>query len=237
MDSALVASALLMGIAGAPHCAAMCGAAFGAVAGSARGGASVANAAALHGGRVLGYAAGGAAVAAGVGAFTALGAAAPWLRPLWTLVHVGAIVLGLWLLWSGRAPAWLARRTALAGAAPAVQPIRLHRRLPAAGRSGLIGACWVGLPCGLLQSALIVAALASGPAQGALVMSAFGIASGVGLWLGPQLWQRLRAGPAGERAAALSVRLAGALLAGSSLFALGHGLGAAIEQALCAVVS
>jgi len=237
MDSALVASALLMGIAGAPHCAAMCGAAFGAVAGSARGGASVANAAALHGGRVLGYAAGGAAVAAGVGAFTALGAAAPWLRPLWTLVHVGAIVLGLWLLWSGRAPAWLARRTALAGAAPAVQPIRLHRRLPAAGRSGLIGACWVGLPCGLLQSALIVAALASGPAQGALVMSAFGIASGVGLWLGPQLWLRLRAGPAGERAAALSVRLAGALLAGSSLFALGHGLGAAIEQALCAVVS
>ena len=237
MDSALVASALLMGIAGAPHCAAMCGAAFGAVAGSARGGASVANAAALHGGRVLGYAAGGAAVAAGVGAFTALGAAAPWLRPLWTLVHVGAIVLGLWLLWSGRAPAWLARRTALAGAAPAVQPIRLHRRLPAAGRSGLIGACWVGLPCGLLQSALIVAALASGPAQGALVMSAFGIASGVGLWLGPQLWLRLRAGPAGERAAALSVRLAGALLAGSSLFALGHGLGAAIEQALCGVVS
>jgi sulfite exporter TauE/SafE len=236
MDGALVGSALLMGIAGAPHCAAMCGAAFGAMAGPAAGGGAFANTAALHGGRLLGYAAGGAAVAAGVGAFAALGAAAPWLRPLWTLVHVGAIALGLWLLCYGRAPTWLSRRAALAGAAPAVQPIRLHRRLPAAGRSGLIGACWVGLPCGLLQSALLVAALASGPAQGALVMSAFGVASGIGLWLGPQLWQRLRAGPAGERAAALSVRLAGALLAGASLFALGHGLGAAIEQALCRVV-
>ena len=235
MDGALVASALLMGIAGAPHCAAMCGAAFGAVAGSTRRGSPVANVAALHGGRLLGYAAGGAAVAAGVGAFTTLAAAAPWLRPLWTLVHVAAIALGLWLLWHGRAPAWLSRRTALAGAASAVQPIRLHRRLPAAGRSGLIGACWVGLPCGLLQSALLVAALASGPAQGALVMSAFGVASGVGLWLGPQLWRRLRAGPAGERTAAVSVRLAGALLAGASLFALGHGLGAALEQALCGV--
>ncbi len=48
---------------------------------------------------MLGYAAGGAAVAAGVGGFAALGVAAPWLRPLWTLVHVGAIALGLWLLW------------------------------------------------------------------------------------------------------------------------------------------
>ena len=237
MDGALVASALLMGVAGAPHCAAMCGAAFGAVAGPAGSGGTFANTVALHGGRLLGYAAGGAAVAAGVGAFAALGAAAPWLRPLWTLVHVGAIALGLWLLWYGRAPAWLARRTAPAGAAAAVQPIRLHRRLPAAGRSGLIGACWVGLPCGLLQSALLVAALASGPAQGALVMSAFGIASGLGLWLGPQLWRRLRAGPAGERAAALSVRLAGVLLAAASLFALGHGLGAALEQALCRVAA
>ena len=237
MDGALVGSALLMGIAGAPHCAAMCGAAFGAVAGSNRNGSAVANVAALHGGRLLGYAAGGAAVAAGVGAFMTLGAAAPWLRPLWTLVHVGAIALGLWLVWHGRPPAWLARRASAVGATGTAQPIRLHRRLPARGRSALIGACWVGLPCGLLQSALLVAALASDPAQGALVMGAFGVASGTGLWLGPQLWHRLRAGHSGERAAAWSVRLAGALLAGASLFALGHGLGAAIEQALCGVPS
>jgi len=237
MDGALVASALLMGVAGAPHCAAMCGAAFGAVAAPGRNGTALANAAALHGGRVLGYAAGGAAVAAGVGAFAALGVAAPWLRPLWTLVHVGAIALGLWLLWYGRPPAWLSRAVPAVGAASAAQPIHLHRRLPAAGRAGVIGACWVGMPCGLLQSALLVAALASDPAQGALVMTAFAVTSGIGLWLGPQLWHRLRAGARGEQAAALSVRAAGALLAGASLFALSHGLGAAIEQALCRIAA
>ena len=238
MDSALLASAALMGLAGAPHCAAMCGAAFGAVAGRSRSGPALANAAAVHGGRLLGYAAGGAVVAAGVAGFEALGTAAPWLRPLWTLVHVGAVALGLWLLWEGRAPAWLARGAPVAGAPPTVvQPIRLHRRLPIAARSGVIGACWVGMPCGLLQSALLVAALASNPAQGALVMSAFAVASGIGLWLGPQLWHRLRAGAGGERFAAASVRLAGALLAGASLFALWHGLGSALEQALCRIVA
>ena len=44
MDGALVASALLMGAAGVPHCAAMCGAAFGAVAAPARNGTALTNA-------------------------------------------------------------------------------------------------------------------------------------------------------------------------------------------------
>ena len=228
MDGALVASALLMGVAGAPHCAAMCGAAFGAVAAPGRNGTALANAAALHGGRVLGYAAGGAAVAAGVGAFAALGVAAPWLRPLWTLVHVGAIALGLWLLWYGRPPAWLSRAVPAVGAASAAQPIHLHRRLPAAGRAGVIGACWVGMPCGLLQSALLVSALASSPASGAAAMAAFALASTLGLWLAQRLWSGLRGGRVGDRLAAWPVRAAGALLAGSSLFALWNGLGAAL---------
>ncbi|MGZ5275725.1 MAG: sulfite exporter TauE/SafE family protein, partial [Caldimonas sp.] len=89
----------------------------------------------------------------------------------------------------------------------------------------------------LLQSALLVAALASGAAAGAAVMAVFATASGLGLWLGPQLWSRLRWGSRDADAAAVawSVRGAGALLAGSSLFALWHGLGSAIEQALCRV--
>src|SRR4051812_41380848 len=108
MDAALVVSALLMGLAGGPHCAAMCGA---AQAGLTRAGGSAgaaANLLALQGGRLLGYAVGGAVVSASVASFGALQAAAPWLRPLWTLVHVAAIALGLWLLRYGSAPAWLA---------------------------------------------------------------------------------------------------------------------------------
>ena len=236
MDGALVASALLMGVAGAPHCAAMCGAAFGAVATPARNGTALANTVALHGGRLLGYAAGGAAVAAVVAVFARSASqrrgcarSGLWFMSAQSCLAVASLV---------RAHAGLAvaRWCRPSGAASAAQPIHLHRRLPAAGRAGVIGACWVGMPCGLLQSALLVAALASDPAQGALVMSAFAVASGLGLWFGPQLWHRLRAGARGEQAAAFSVRLAGALLAGASLFALGHGLGSAIE-ALCRVAA
>jgi len=244
MDAALIGSAALMGIAGAPHCAAMCGAAFGAVGGSAQRAAvgaagrtaprtafASASTVALHVGRASGYAAAGAAVALGVGSLDTLGVAAPLLRPLWAMVHVAAIVLGVWLLATGRLPAWL---SALPRAVRLdSQPVRVVRRLPAPARAGLVGACWVGMPCGLLQSALLVAALASGPAQGAGVMAAFAIASAPGLWLGPALWQRLARRRADTRAAAWSVRAAGALLAGASTFALWHGLGAAIADALC----
>ena len=237
MDAALVVSALLMGLAGGPHCAAMCGA---AQAGLTRAGGSpgaAANLLALQGGRLLGYAVGGAVVSASVASFGALQAAAPWLRPLWTLVHVAAIALGLWLLWNGAAPAWLARVAPNARVLAGPQPIRWVLRLAATSRAGLVGACWIAMPCGLLQSALLVAALASGPLQGASVMAAFALASSISLWLGPQLWRRLWRQRGADVAATASVRLAGALLAGASLFALWHGLGAAIEQALCRVAT
>ena len=97
-----------------------------------------------------------------------------------------------------------------------------------------LGLCWAGIPCGLLQSALLVAALASGPAQGAAVMATFALASGFGLWAGPYLWSRLGTAPGDERWTRLTARLAGGLLAASSGFALWHGLGAVIAQ-ICGV--
>jgi len=109
MDSALVISALLMGLAGGPHCAAMCGAACSAVAGRGRGigGATAPSLLALHSGRVVGYAAMGALAAAGVAAIGTFSSAAPMVRPLWAIVHVAAFALGLWLAAFGRAPGWL----------------------------------------------------------------------------------------------------------------------------------
>jgi sulfite exporter TauE/SafE len=256
MDAALVASAALMGLAGAPHCAAMCGAAYGAIGGAARtphgagGGLGAALAAAagtsraapswraaamspaalaLQAGRAAGYALAGAAAALGVGHLATIGLAAPVLRPLWAMLHVAAIMLGAWLVVSGRMPAWIAVPRAVRAEA---QPVRVVRRLPASARAGIVGICWAAMPCGLLQSALLVAALASGAAAGAGVMLAFALASAPGLWLGPLLWQRLAHARAAA-AAGWSVRLAGGLLAAASAFALWHGLGDAIAQALC----
>lgn len=232
MDAALAASALLMGLAGTPHCAAMCGAAYGGMAGRHGAHQVPRTMWALQLGRLAGYAAAGALVAASVSAFADLSLAAPVLRPLWALIHVAAIALGVQLAWRGRAPAWLAGASDRARGALQAQPLRFVARVPAPLRSGALGMCWTLMPCGLLQSALIVAALASGPAQGAGVMTAFAIASAPGLWFAPVLWRRVR-GASSAPAPAFAVRLAGALLAGSSGFALVHGLGAAIDQALC----
>jgi sulfite exporter TauE/SafE len=183
---------------------------------------------ALHSGRIVGYAAMGALAAASVAAIGTFSAAAPMVRPLWAIVHVAAVALGVWLAWFGRAPAWLSSAKPRFAPLAHARPIRVYRTLPAPARAGLAGVAWVIVPCGLLQSALLVSALASSPASGAAVMAAFALASTLGLWLAQRLWSGLRRSGAGERLAAWPVRAAGALLAGSSLFALWHGLGAAL---------
>lgn len=222
MDGALVTSALLMGLAGAPHCTAMCGA---ACAGLSRGGAGPAWS--FHLARVLSYALGGALAAASVGWAAQLGQASALLRPLWVMLHMAALGLGLFLLWRGRQPAWLENlgarservlRVSVAGLGAGQAVISAP---PAASaRAGLAGLAWLAWPCGLLQSALVVAALASGPLQGAAVMTAFAAASGLGLVLGPMLLARLF----GQGGSAWAVRLAGLSLAAASLWALGHGV-------------
>lgn len=237
MDLALAASALMMGLAGGPHCAAMCGAAYGAIA--RQGGADGATRAmlALQFGRLASYAAAGALVAASVAWLGSLREAAPVLKPLWTLLHVSAVALGLWLLWQGRAPAWLAGAGRQGTRLMDARPLRFVARVPATARAGAIGACWAAMPCGLLQSALLVAALASGPMQGAGVMAVFALGSAVSLWLAPHLWLRLQARGGGAARSTLAVRLAGVLLIAASTFALVHGLRAAIDQALCLPVA
>ena len=108
MNTALAATALLMGLAGAPHCAAMCGAACtGIVRGCAGGTAPQASTLSFHAARLASYAAGGALAAGSVSWLASQGAQVAVLRPLWTLLQVAALALGLWLLIRGRQPAWV----------------------------------------------------------------------------------------------------------------------------------
>src|SRR5437763_8413267 len=144
MDAALVASAALMGLAGGPHCAAMCGAACQLAAGVGRDGSTRGDARALlalHAGRVVGYSALGGVVAASVNGLGAFAGAAPMLRPLWGIVQVAAFVLGVWLLALGRAPTWFSATPRVAAIGQA-QPVRLFRRLPGPARSALVGSAW-----------------------------------------------------------------------------------------------
>ena len=104
MDVALILSALMLGAAGAPHCAAMCGPASASLLHGCRRHAPLASPLAFHLARVTGYAIAGAVAASSVGLLAQLGQLSPVLRPLWTLLHCAALGLGLWLLWQGRQP-------------------------------------------------------------------------------------------------------------------------------------
>lgn len=231
MEASIVASALLLGLAGAPHCTAMCSAPCAAVVGRSAGARGLV---AFHVARVVGYAAAGGVAAGGVALLGVMAQAAPWVRPLWALLHAALFVLGLWLLWQGRQPALLAQfgrplQPALAaagGGGAGWQPVQWAgpgRGAAPAWRAGLAGGLWVAWPCGLLQSALVVAALSNSALGGAMAMAAFAVASSAGLVLAPFVWRRLgRAGSA--RAEAWALRAAGLMLAAMSGWALTEGL-------------
>lgn len=247
MPPALLVSALLLGLAATPHCAAMCG----AVGTAACTGSGQRGTWAFQAGRLLAYAGAGAVVALGGGA---LSEAARWsaaLRPLWLLVQLGLFALGVVLLWQGRLPARLASWFPASGRSPGVsttslalagaggwQPVAFDRvgrtasaagcataRQPAGWRAGLAGLAWVAWPCGVLQSALLLAALAGSAAGGATLMGIFALASAPGLLLAPWAWSWLRQrGLDDARATRLALRVAGLAMAGAAGWAMTHGL-------------
>jgi sulfite exporter TauE/SafE len=196
-------------------CAAPCAAAVGA--------GSSAGQVAFHGSRIAGYAVGGALASASVSALAEWSAVSPALRPLWTLLNASALLLGLWLLRHGRQPVWLGRF----GRQPAAstQPPDGWQVVKLPARAAVAGALWVAWPCGLLQSALLVASLTGATASGAAAMAAFAIASSPGLFAGPWVWRRLRISQSGAVAERWATRGAGLLLAGASAWALFHQLG------------
>lgn len=224
MDAALFASALALGLAGAPHCVAMCAAPCAAVVGA---GGTAGNLA-FHLTRTAGYAAAGALAAASVNSLAALGSVSPMFKPLWSVVHAAAVALGLWLALTGRQPAWmerLGRRPTNVAGSPRSQ----WQAMRGPGRAAAAGALWVAWPCGLLQSAVLVAALANTAWTGAAVMTTFAVATGLGLTVAPWLWRRVgRIGRWSVLSATVGVRLAGVMLALASAWALTRGLWATV---------
>jgi len=217
MEWPLILAGLAMGVAATPHCAVMCGAPCAAMTqGCTR------NASGFHAGRLFGYMAAGAVAASSIAALGTWSQAAPALRPLWTMLHLAFLALGLWWLVTGRQPLWMRRSAAVS------VPVRMVGRRARPLRAGLAGLAWVAWPCAALQGALLLAALANTALGGALVMGAFALASLPALAAAPWAWarwQRRRGGAlAPGQVAVLGFRVAGIGLVVVSGWALTHGL-------------
>ncbi len=213
MQSSLAITALVMGLVGGPHCVAMCGAAcagLGQAAGPRRGQALLA----FQLGRLAGYAGLGALAAASVQGLGWLTTQSAAIRPLWTLLHVAAMLLGLLLMLQARQPVWLD------GAAQRVwRRVRAFNQRWGRVAPWMVGGLWALMPCGLLYSALMVAALTSQPLHGAGVMALFALGSSLSLWAGPWLFLRLKTWGDGT----WGMRLAGLALVAVSSWALWMG--------------
>lgn len=206
---ATLVAALLVGLFGTVHCLAMCGGIAGALSASLAPEVRTRARAALwcqlgyNGGRVLSYAVAGAA--AGLLGRLLAGVAGLELARVLLQGMAGLFMLLLGLYLTGWWP--LLARLERVGA-------RLWRHLEPLGRRLLpirrplgalpLGLLWGWLPCGLVYSALALAAASGGALAGALVMLAFGLGTlpsmlgaglltaRVGSFTGPRL--RLAAG-------------------------------------------
>ena len=173
IDWLTVAAALLAGLLGSAHCAAMCG-------GIATGFSAMSRSSGwlpaieVNLGRVGGYVVAGA-IAGGLGAGIIHVARLPWLAVgARALVGLVLIVVGLRLLRGNARPSAIGRLGArfLGG----LRPLQ-RRMLPAdtaLKRLGL-GMLWGWLPCGLSTTLLLAAWFESSALNGALTMAAFGL--------------------------------------------------------------
>jgi len=170
-------TALLAGLFGSAHCLGMCGGIATAL-GAAGEGRSAWQSLLYHSGRILSYSTAGA-IAGALGATAGLAfAISQWSAILRLGTALIVILIGLdislgasaparWLRAPERWGAWLWRRLALGRRLP----------IPSAPRARalLLGLVWGWLPCGLVYSVLLAAALAGGARAGALTMLGFGL--------------------------------------------------------------
>ena len=171
----LLGAAATLGFAGSIHCLGMCGgiaAAAGARLGDGRGSGAVPRGIAFNTGRIASYAGLGALVGVVAGALLGQFPVRPFAVTFRLLAALLMLAMGLSLL-SGRDLLSLER---LGGRVwHRVRPLAGRvLSLPGALRFAVLGMLWGFLPCGLVYSALALAAVAGSPTAGAAAMLAFG---------------------------------------------------------------
>ncbi len=216
---ALASTAFFMGLMGGTHCLVMCAAPCAALTSSADAATDDVKmrrassgqgwrAANFHLGRLIGYAATGALAALAMDRLAWLSQSTTALRPVWAMLHVLILAWGLLMMLQARQPAWLEN----AGRAVWGKVRALVSR---PGGIFVTGMAWALLPCGLLYTALLTAALSGSVMRGALCMALFGVGSGIWLVAAPMVWRRFQV----RMNQAMTAW--GSRLAGGVLFAMG----------------
>nr|WP_298721954.1 sulfite exporter TauE/SafE family protein [uncultured Steroidobacter sp.] len=174
-----LSAAFIAGIAGSAHCFAMCGGLAGALGMRARitatsASAAFGNALSYHAGRLGGYAMAGAicgSIGASLQAVLDLARIGATLRIASgvLLISIALRMLSPWnpLRWLESVGAKFWRR---------LQPLTLGTgKLTGPTRAIALGVLWGWLPCGLVYSMLLFAALTGDAANGAAILLAFGL--------------------------------------------------------------
>jgi sulfite exporter TauE/SafE len=167
---------LAMGFLGSSHCIGMCGGIAGALSSANAGGTDRSHfgrSLAYNAGRIASYSVAGA-LAGGFGAaFAGIGGSGGMLAlrgfAALLIIAVGLYVAG----WSSA----VVRIERLGGGLwRRIAPLARRARASSSPLAALaFGALWGWLPCGLVYSALVVAAASGSSASGALVMAGFGL--------------------------------------------------------------
>lgn len=218
MLASLLLTAFVMGLAGGPHCIAMCGAACAAMQGSSKHPIIPIRVAqtipwSFYLGRLLGYAMLGALAASSLRGLAWLSNQSAVFQPLWTFSHTLIFAWGFLLLITGKQPNW-----AIQGAQKVWSLVKQKTHQAEFGYL-ITGLVWALLPCGLLYSAVMLASLQSHWLQGALVMTAFSLGSACILAIAPLIWQNTQS-KLSWFSESSGMRLSGAILIVLSVAAL-----------------
>ncbi|MFM2398147.1 MAG: hypothetical protein RL341_304 [Pseudomonadota bacterium] len=194
----LVATGFLMGVAGSPHCVAMCAGPATWALGGGREPLAWKPWLLFNVGRALGYALLGVLMAT---MFAVLREAVVLMRvaqPFWVMLHVAIFVLALHLAIAGQQPRFIgqwahaavSRANRTGSPTTGGQIIRTpksHSRTTAWNRPVVTGLLWAFMPCGLLYAGLLTAALSNNPVTAGAAMLAFGVGTSVTLMAVPAL--------------------------------------------------
>ena len=175
-------STFFMGMMGGPHCISMCGAPCSVI--SAQGSRQIWQ---FHLGRILGYGILGGVAAYSVNNLAWLSNQTMSIHPLWTFFHGIIFIWGFVMLLYAKQPQSIDHM--------GESIWNVMQKLSKILRSNfLLGMLWAFMPCGLLYSALLVAALTLNILNGTISMMFFAAGTSISLIVSPIIWLKIKNG-------------------------------------------